>query len=184
MKARRRQMMKGLVVYDSNDKNAERLAVVIGEQLQRGGEVEVVPVNSLSTRDIAEVDLLAVGGPTWIYGLSAPLKGFLHMMPNHRVYGVNAVTFGTRMPGLQFLTGSAARQAANILTHKGAVLLMPPESFFTRGIRGPLAEGEIERARAWAKAVLAQLQAHAASGDGHVPAESATAETSQVTPGQ
>ena len=158
--------MKVLVIYDANDRNVERLAKVIGEQLGSKDEVEMEPVGNLSTRDVTEVDLLAVGGPTRMLGRSTPLEKFLQILPGHRLYGMHVVSFGTRTAGPRFLTGSASRQAANLLTHKGALLLVPPESFFTKGLSGPLADGEVERAKAWAAAVLAQVHNHATPENG------------------
>ena len=169
--------MKVLVIYDGDDRNVERLARVIGEQLGSKDEVEMEPVGNLSTRDVTEVDLLAVGGPTKMLGRSTPLEKFLQILPGHRLYGMHVVSFGTRMAGPKFLTGSASRQAANLLTHKGALLLVPPESFFTRGLSGPLADGEVERAKAWAATVLAQVQKDATSTNGHSQPETKAPET-------
>lgn len=152
--------MRTLVIFDPSDANAEKLARAIGEPLRDGGEVRIAPVNTLNTRDVSDVDLLAIGGPTRSRGLSAPLKDFLNMMPRHRIHGMYAVTFGTRVRGLRLLTGSAAREGASLLGHKGAVLMTLPESFFTAGINGPLADGEIERAKAWAAAVREKAGNH------------------------
>ena len=39
-------------------------------------------------------------------------------------------------------------------------MLVDPESFFVKDAEGPLAEGELERGKAWAEVVLAAARAH------------------------
>jgi hypothetical protein len=33
----------------------------------------------------------------------------------------------------------------------GAMLVRPPESFFVKGMKGPLMEGQLDRARLWGR---------------------------------
>jgi hypothetical protein len=51
------------------------------------------------------------------------------------------------------LFGYAAKPIANRLTKKGGVLTMEPEGFFVEGTEGPLTDGELERAAAWAQRI-------------------------------
>ena len=53
------------------------------------------------------------------------------------------------------LVGSAGRALARRLSRKGFELVAPAESFFVRDSEGPLEDGELERARAWARRVSA-----------------------------
>jgi len=50
--------------------------------------------------------------------------------------------------------GYAAGRIANNLKKKGGILIASPEGFFVTGGQGPLKEGELERAAAWAKGIL------------------------------
>jgi menaquinone-dependent protoporphyrinogen IX oxidase len=147
--------MKAVVVYDSKFGNTERLARAIAETLGAGEPATVVAAGAASERDLVGTDLLAVGGPTQGHGLSPALKAFLERIPPEAVRGVPTVTFDTRLPWPQFLSGSAAAASARRLVKTGARLVVPPESFLVTATEGPLAEGELARACTWATAVRA-----------------------------
>jgi flavodoxin len=148
--------MKALVVYESKFGNTERLARAIAERLGAGEPVAVVAAGDASERDLAGIDLLAVGGPTQGHGVSPALKAFLARIPQGAVRGVPSVTFDTRLHWPRLLSGSAAAGCARRLEKQGARLLVPPESFLVVGSEGPLVEGELDRALAWADAVRAK----------------------------
>ncbi len=52
------------------------------------------------------------------------------------------------------LPGSAARGAQKRLKRLGYRIVMPAEIFHVEDTTGPIADGEIERARAWGRAVV------------------------------
>jgi flavodoxin len=147
--------MKAVVVYDSQFGNTERLARAIAEQLSVEEPAVVLAASATSERDLAGMELLAVGGPTQGHGLSPALKTFLEHLPPDAVRDVPTVTFDTRLPWPRVLSGSAAAASAKQLVKKGARLVVPPESFLVTGTEGPLGEGELARARTWATTVRA-----------------------------
>jgi hypothetical protein len=51
------------------------------------------------------------------------------------------------------LIGYAAGRIASGLTSKGGRLIAKPEGFIVDGKEGPLKEGELERAAAWARSL-------------------------------
>jgi hypothetical protein len=44
-----------------------------------------------------------------------------------------------------------------MLEKSGANPIVPPESFIVSGREGPLADGELERARTWARQIMAAV---------------------------
>ena len=68
-------------------------------------------------------------------------------------------TFDTRADGRPALTGSAARGIAKRLRKRGFELVVEPESFLVEDADGPLADGELERARDWGSVIDAQVRA-------------------------
>jgi flavodoxin len=60
--------------------------------------------------------------------------------------------------------GYAAPKIAKGLERRGGELVIPAEGFFVTGGEGPLKEGEIERAAAWAKEVMAAVEGAATKG--------------------
>jgi len=103
----------------------------------------------------ADVDVLLVGGPTHAHGASEPLKEAVSAIPSASLRGVRIATFDTRFQMARFLTGSAAGSVVKALTRAGGAMVAAPESFFvTREDPPVLLPGEIDRAKAWARAVV------------------------------
>jgi hypothetical protein len=161
--------MRAVVVYESMFGNTELVARAVAEGLAPAhGEVEVVNVDDAGQP--GEVDLLIVGGPTHAYGMSRPgtreeakrqakdgvrsttgLREWLETLTTARS-GAAAAVFDTRMGKPRWLTGSAAKGVAKRLRQHGYELVAPPESFIVDGTTpGKLREGELARAREWAR---------------------------------
>lgn len=157
--------MRSLVVYESWFGNTQHIAEKIAAALQEQGEAELTsadePVPSLD-----DVDLLVVGAPTHVHGLSGKrsreaaldqgghgevgigVRGFIDALPNG-AGGPRVAAFDTRAHKPVLLVGSAARGIARRLREHGYRLAAEPESFFIQGTPGPLEEGELERAGEW-----------------------------------
>lgn len=151
--------MRTRVVYDTTFGNTERIARAIAEKLEEAGPAELVAATGEAAFQVDGVDLLVVGGPTQAHRASPTLRALLKAVPSEALRAVPAAAFDTRVRGAKFLTGSAAVGIAKQLDKKGARLLLPPESFLVTGTEGPLVEGEIDRARAWASRILDQVKA-------------------------
>ncbi|MGD9889730.1 MAG: flavodoxin family protein [Dehalococcoidia bacterium] len=149
--------MTSYVVYDSQFGNTRQLAQVIGDKLATAGAVQVIPTAE-STPVPADVDLLIIGGPTHAHGASAGMKALLNALGSGSLEGVPAAAFDTRFHIARWLSGSAAGVIAKRLRKAGCELVMPPESFFVSRDEEPvLLSGEFDRARSWARAVLAAV---------------------------
>lgn len=164
--------MHALVVYESLWGNTEQVAREVAAGTG-AASVEVVPAASAPPAIEADVDLLVVGGPThafsmstgstrdaarqqgateipsggireWIEGLAAPARA------------VPVATFDTRVVTPR-LPGSAAKKAMKRLVALGFRPVAKPETFGVHGYSGPVADGELERARQWGRTVAAAL---------------------------
>lgn len=151
--------MNVLVVYHSQFGNTERVARAIAAHLEALGTVRVESVHDSTSLDLSGVDLLVIGGPTQGHGASQALRAWVDGVPEAALRGMAIATFDTRLRWPLFLSGSAARSIAKLLERNGAHLVVPPESFLVVGSEGPLADGEIERAGDWAKALAASVMA-------------------------
>ena len=76
-------------------------------------------------------------------------RGLRQWLAQRAGEGRKAAAFDTRLDRSPKLTGSAARGIARRLHGGGYELVGEPESFFVEDAEGPLAPGELERARAW-----------------------------------
>jgi hypothetical protein len=88
----------------------------------------------------------------------------LKSLSNEQLAGVQVAAFDTRIwlqtidsAAFRFLVdkgGYAANTLAHALKKKGGTLALPPEGFLVTGEQGPLKDGELERAAAWARQIL------------------------------
>jgi len=168
--------MHALIVYESMYGNTRAIAEAIAEGFGDGAVLR--HVRSAGAPD-DEVDLLVAGGPTHIHGMTtslsrqmtikgaeedghgqiepdaidAPgLRQWLRDLPHRR--GLVAAAFDTRIDRSAAVTGSAARGVAKRLRHRGYDVEWT-ESFFVDDAEGPLADGELERARGWGASLRA-----------------------------
>lgn len=145
--------MKTCVVYDSVHGNTEKIARVIGDAF--AGGARVLRVGELNPTEIRELDLLIVGAPTHGGRASESARAWLDGIPENALQGVRVAAFDTRLTTkLLQLFGYAAPRIAASLANKGGTLIGSPGGFFVTGGKGPLKEGELERAAAWAKEII------------------------------
>ena len=147
--------MKALVVYDSVYGNTEKIAKAIGGAI--AGEDKVLRPGEVDLSDLAFLDLLIVGSPTQGGKATRTMKEFLSNIPANALKNVSVATFDTRLgTHLVKLFGYADGRIADILKDKGGRLAAPPEGFIVKGQKGPLKEGELERAALWTKETVAK----------------------------
>jgi hypothetical protein len=178
--------MKITIVYESMFGNTHEVAAAIGDGVQEAqpdADVECVPVADASPELIMDTDLLVVGGPTHIRGITS---GFSRKMgvsgeekleaagkPPHEMEedaegpgvrewfdglpevkdGGQAAAVDTRLPSA--MAGGAARGIARRLRKHGYHLVSDPEGFVVDDAYGPLRAGEIDRAREWGAQLVA-----------------------------
>ncbi|WNV87463.1 flavodoxin [Umezawaea sp. Da 62-37] len=167
-------MTRALVVYESMFGNTRLIARAVAEGLSTSAAVDLVEVGAAAPLPLDDVDLLVVGAPTHAFGMSRPstresasdqavgevvstgiglrewLDGLDNRHPTARV-----AAFDTRMKAA-LLSGSAARRALSELRRLGFQAAARPESFGVTGTRGPLRDGEIDRARQWGVRIAAE----------------------------
>jgi hypothetical protein len=168
--------MKAVVVYESMYGNTHHVATAIGDGLSSAGDVAVVPVDEATPAVLESADLLIVGGPTHVHGMSrastrkAAMEAAekddsgLELDPDAEGPGLrdwfadlgqlstHAAAFDTRMHGPAALTGRASKGIAKQLRHHGASMVLEPESFIVTK-DNHLELDEEQRARAWGAAL-------------------------------
>ena len=145
--------MKALIVYDSAYGNAEKIAKSIGDAI--AGNVKVLRVGEVNPSDVESLDLLIVGSPTHGGRPTLPIQGFLKEVSESAVKGIKVAAFDTRLSAKWArIFGCAAGKIADRLEKKGGILASYPEGFFVKGAKGPLKEGELERAASWVKGIV------------------------------
>lgn len=147
--------MKSLVIYDSNFGNTKQNAEVIAETL--GGRA--VSVNDFKEDDLVGIDLLVVGSPINAWRATPKVQTFLSNLKNSQLKRVSAAAFDTRIK--IFFSGNAAKRIARSLTEAGAELITPSLAFYVKDKEGPLVNGEIAKAKCWARHLWTVNKNHA-----------------------
>jgi flavodoxin len=144
--------MKTLVVYDSVHGNTGTIAQAIGDAIP--GEVTVLRVGAVSASDLAAYDLLIVGSPTHGGRATDAIQDLLKQVQPPALEGTRVAAFDTRFSARWVrIFGFAAPRIAKSLKEKGGTPVGSPGDFIVKGTEGPLKEGEVERAAAWAKEI-------------------------------
>jgi hypothetical protein len=179
--------MRALVVYESIYGNTHQVAAAIGAGLQPAFHVSVVPVSEASAVLLADADLLVVGGPTHMHGMSrastrkaaveaadkpaSPLKvesgamgeGLRDWFDSLGHYHLKAAAFDTRLHGPAALTGRASKGVAHLLRAHGFDVVAEPESFLVTK-QDLLMPQEIARAQDWGAKLALSLTPTFATG--------------------
>ncbi|HEU0028622.1 MAG TPA: flavodoxin family protein [Ktedonobacterales bacterium] len=149
--------MNALVVYDSQYGNTERVAQSIAEALSAFGKTRMVRASVAPAVELEGVDILILGCPTQGWRPTVAMRTFLENTSATQVRNQVIACFDTRFHRPRWLTGSAATVMARKLHQAGVRLAAPPESFFVVATEGPLEPGELERATAWARALVSSV---------------------------
>ncbi len=179
--------MRALVVYESMYGNTHVVAGNIADGLRATHDVTLVPVADATRELVAAADLLVVGGPTHMHGMSNPAsrrmaaeaaakkESELSMDPGAGGPGLRdwldglgeahvfAAAFDTRINGVPAFTGRASRAIARLLRRHGYRLVTAPESFLI-GKHTTLVDGEPSRARSWGTALGAAASSAYSAG--------------------
>jgi flavodoxin len=151
--------MRGLIVYDSVHGNTEKVAQAVGDAL--AGEVRVQrPEGAEGTPTVEAVELLIVGSPTHGGWFTEAIRDWLDQLPAAGLQGIPAAVFDTRTRPtfLSRIFGFAAPRMAKRLEKEGVTLLVAPAGFIVEGIKGPLEEGELERAANWTQQIAESIE--------------------------
>jgi flavodoxin len=151
--------MNALVVYYSKFGNTQKVAEAIAETLESAGAVRVVRTDELTSSDLSGVDLVVMGAPTHRMNLPEDVRPVLTSLPKRILRGASVAAFDTSYRMSAWLARfTAARKLARKLRRLGGRQVVPPETFHVMEREGPLYEGEIERASAWAESILAGFE--------------------------
>lgn len=179
--------MRAVVIYESMYGNTHLIADAIGAELGSVFDVTVVPVSQAGSAVLADVDLVVVGGPTHIHGMSraatrkaavqaaANPAGELKVEPDAIGPGLRdwfgslgqhpakAAAFDTRLRGPAALTGRASRGVTRLLRAHGFEVVAEPESFLVTK-QDRLNPEQTSLAREWAAKLAAATAPSPAEG--------------------
>lgn len=175
--------MRALVVYESMFGNTHVIADHIATGLGTHLDATVVGVHDATAELVESADVLVVGGPTHVHGMSSErsrdgakemaakdsdlhldpdaegpgLRDWFDMLPEH-LQG-RAAAFDTRVHATTLVTGQASKGIVKRLRRHGYEMLADPESFFVDR-SNHLEDDEAARAETWGRSVAEAAAAH------------------------
>jgi hypothetical protein len=174
--------MRAVVIYESMYGNTHRVAEAIADGLRSGADATVLALHDADAAALSDVDLVVVGGPTHVHGMSRAstrksaietaekLGTTLELDPDAEGDGLRewfdsvaslprlAGAFDTRMHGPVAFTGRASKGIAKRLRAHGSELIVEPQSFLVTK-ENHLDDDEFQHARRWGASLLAAASA-------------------------
>ena len=151
--------MNVLIVSFSKFGHTRKIAVEIAKTLQEQTSVREIAADQLRAADFSGLDLLIFGTPTHRMNLPEAMRPILDDLPRRCLRGIKFAAFDTSYkmsPWLEPFTASKRLSAK--LRKLGGKRLAPPETFHVVEREGPLYNGELERAREWARSLTQHTQ--------------------------
>jgi flavodoxin I len=156
--------MKTIIIYDSQYGFTEQIAKAMGKAL--GKDARVVKVTQVKAADIADYSLVLVGSPTQGGRPTPAVATFIDNLPENVFAGKRLAAFDTRLKAVfAKVFGYAAPRIEAAIKAKGGNVTAQPQGFFVKGAKGPLVDGELERADVWVKSIVAGVPTKQMPGD-------------------
>jgi menaquinone-dependent protoporphyrinogen IX oxidase len=158
--------MRGIVVFDTSYGNTKKIAETIAETLRESGiDVDLFYVKDVKKLSAKDYNFLVLGSPTKFGTMSFAVKGFLGKVKSEEWMNKPFAAFDTENPEnveqsrIQNKEWSAAEKIAAQLKEKEMNQLLPVLKALVFGQKGPLVEGEIDRAKEYARTLAFKLKA-------------------------
>ena len=166
--------MRVVIIYESMYGNTHAIADAIAQGLEPGNRVSVVPVAGASEELLDGADLVVVGGPTHVHGMSrastrksaggpvleagvtADGPGLRDWFGSLGQISAEAAAFDTRLGAPVMFTGRASKGIARLLEQHGLTLIAEAESFLVTS-DNKLRAGEEDRAQNWGPTLAAKV---------------------------
>jgi menaquinone-dependent protoporphyrinogen IX oxidase len=160
--------MKGIVIYDTSHGNTKKIAETITETLKASGiDVDLFHVKEAKLNG-KDYGFLVLGSPTKFGTMSFAMKFFLGKLKGEEWMNKPFAAFDTENPEnleqsrIQNKEWSAAEKIAVKLKEQKMRQVLPVHKAFVLGQKGPLVEGEIDRAKSFASDLATKLKAEKA----------------------
>ena len=157
--------MKGIVIYDTSHGNTKKIAETITETLKVSDiDIDLFDVKEVKKLNTNDYNFIVLGSPTKFGTMSFAIKFFLGKVKSEEWMNKPFASFDTENPEnveqsrIENKEWSAAEKIAAKLKEKKMKQLLPVLKALVLGQKGPLVEGEIDRAKNYAKELATKLK--------------------------
>lgn len=158
--------MKGVVIYDSSYGNTKAIAEAIAEGLTEAGvSADMFYVKDVKKLKAADYDVMVIGSPTKMGTMSFSISRFLGKVKEKDWHGKPFAAFDTENPEnlenslKENKNWSAAEKIAEKLREKNMKQLRPVLKSLVNDWKGPLLEGEADKARGYGAGLAVKINA-------------------------
>jgi len=150
---------KVVVVYESKYGNTKLVAETIIEGMKEVSGIETVlsELKEVDLNQVREFDAILVGSPNHIGGATRSIKKFIDKLGNLNLEGKLAAVFDTYI-GKDF--EKAVKKMEKQISEKvpGLKLAAPGLSIRVKGMKGPIAEGELPKCKEFGTKIAIQTK--------------------------
>jgi len=157
--------MKGVIIYDTSHGNTKKIAETLTETLKASEiDVDLFDVKEVKKMSTSDYNFLVLGSPTKFGTMSFAMKSFLGKVKSEVWTDKPFAAFDTENPEnveqsrIQNKEWSAAEKIAIKLKEKNMKQLLPVLKALVLGWKGPLVDGEVDRAKGYATQLASKLK--------------------------
>jgi flavorubredoxin len=133
-----------IILYDSMFGNTKKVALALNRGLEAGGlYVDSLSIEDFGTTELSNYDLIGIGSPTHMRGISKPMKLFLSKMKRFKLKNKKGFIFETKASFL--LSGSAAKKILRYFKMMKVKLVFPIITGIVLGKEGPLEDNTLTK---------------------------------------
>ncbi|MEM3824262.1 MAG: flavodoxin domain-containing protein [Candidatus Bathyarchaeia archaeon] len=151
--------VKVIVVYESKYGNTKRVAETIVESMKEIGtiDISISELKEINVNTIPNYDAILIGSPNHMGGPTRGIRGFIDKLGKLQLEGKKFAVFDTYM-GKDF--GKAVKKMEKQIREKvpGLMQIASGLSIKVLGMKGPIAEGELQKCKDFGKKIAAQLK--------------------------
>ena len=156
--------MKTIIIYDSQYGFTEQIAQAMGKAL--GKDAKVAKVTKVEAADLAPYAFVIIGSPTQGGRPTPAIATFIDNLPAGVFHEKRLAAFDTRLKAVfAKVFGYAAPKIETAIKAKNGNTTAQPQGFFVKSAKGPLVDGELERADVWIKSVIAGVPTKQMKGE-------------------
>jgi flavorubredoxin len=154
-------LVKVFVAYDSKYGNTKLAGESVAEGIKEAGNIETVVryIKEIDLEKLVDYDALVLGAPNHMAMPSQAMKKFVNMLAELDLKAKNVAVFGT-YSGRARNPDRAVKKLQKMIENKLPNLkpILPSLSIRVRGVKGPLAEGELPKCKDFGRKIANQLK--------------------------
>ena len=152
--------MKGILVYDTSYGNTKKVAETIAESLKESGlEVDLFSLKDVGKFNSKDYGFIVLGSPTRFGTMSFAMRSFVGRLKSEEWANKPFASFDTENPENEAKKqSSAGEKIVEKLKEKGMKQQLPVLKSLVHDQKGPLLDGEVDKAKNWAKQLTTELK--------------------------